>query len=169
MVLLVTRSTRVLGAGTVVDQVGDGADLEAVFAGEGDQLGQAGHGAVVVHDLADDRRRFEAGHAGKVDSRLRCGRRGPARRRAGGDRKDVAGLDDVVGSRRLVLATATWMVRARSAAEMPVVTPSAASIETVKAVPVLRLVVARHLHQAELACSAPRSGSGRSGRGRAWP
>ena len=32
-------------------------------------------------------------------------------------------------------ATATWMVRARSAAEMPVVTPVAASIETVNAVP----------------------------------
>ena len=32
------------------------------------------------------------------------------------------------------LATATSMVRARSAAEMPVVTPSAASIDTVKAV-----------------------------------
>ena len=30
---------------------------------------------------------------------------------------------------------ATWMVRARSAAEMPVVTPSRASIDTVKAVP----------------------------------
>ena len=32
-------------------------------------------------------------------------------------------------------ATAAWMVRARSAAEMPVVTPEAASIETVKFVP----------------------------------
>jgi hypothetical protein len=30
---------------------------------------------------------------------------------------------------------ATWIVRLRSAAEMPVVTPSRASIETVKAVP----------------------------------
>ena len=34
----------------------------------------------------------------------------------------------------LFLFTATWMVRARSAAEMPVVTPSAASMEMVKAV-----------------------------------
>src|SRR5450830_476539 len=33
------------------------------------------------------------------------------------------------------LSAATWMVRARSAAEIPVVTPSAASIETVKLVP----------------------------------
>ena len=45
----------------------------------------------------------------------------------------MAGLDDVVAS--CSFATATWMVRARSSAEMPVVTPSAASIETVKAVP----------------------------------
>jgi hypothetical protein len=36
---------------------------------------------------------------------------------------------------------ATWIVRARSAAEMPVVTPSRASIETVKAVSVARLVL----------------------------
>ena len=35
----------------------------------------------------------------------------------------------------VLLWTATWMVRARSAAEIPVVTPSAASIETVKLVP----------------------------------
>jgi hypothetical protein len=42
-----------------------------------------------------------------------------------------------------VLATAASTVRARSAAEMPVVTPSAASIDTVKAVPFL-VAVARH-------------------------
>ena len=42
------------------------------------------------------------------------------------------------------------MVRARSAAEMPVVTPSAASIETVKAVPYGVLLSRRHLRQAEL-------------------
>ena len=40
-----------------------------------------------------------------------------------------------MSSGRALRATAAWMVRARSAAEMPVLTPSAASIETVKAVP----------------------------------
>jgi hypothetical protein len=40
-------------------------------------------------------------------------------------------------SARASRATAACTVRARSAAEMPVVTPSAASIETVKAVPIL--------------------------------
>ena len=38
----------------VMDQVGDGADLQSVLAAEGDEFRQAGHGAVVVHDLADD-------------------------------------------------------------------------------------------------------------------
>ncbi|MCY1440554.1 hypothetical protein D9M71_568360 [compost metagenome] len=37
----------------VVDQVGDGADLDAVLFGEGFQLRTTGHGAVVVHDFAD--------------------------------------------------------------------------------------------------------------------
>jgi hypothetical protein len=44
----------------------------------------------------------------------------------------MSGLHDVVRAR--VLATAALMVSARSCAEMPVVTPSAASIETVNAV-----------------------------------
>src|SRR5690606_19254880 len=37
----------------VVDQVGDGADFEAVLFGEDLQVGTAGHGAVVIHDLDD--------------------------------------------------------------------------------------------------------------------
>ena len=48
-------------------------------------------------------------------------------------REDVAGLDQV--GRPASRATAACMVRARSAAEMPVVTPVAASIDTVKVVP----------------------------------
>ncbi len=48
-------------------------------------------------------------------------------------REDVAGLHQVAGLAALG-ATAACTVRARSAAEMPVVTPSAASIETVNAV-----------------------------------
>ena len=47
------------------------------------------------------------------------------------------------------LATAACTVRARSAAEMPVVTPSAASIETVKAVPILVAVARHHGRQAQ--------------------
>ena len=44
-------------------------------------------------------------------------------------------------------ATAAWMVRARSAAEMPVVTPSAASIDTVNAVPCRVPLRLRHRRQ----------------------
>src|SRR3712207_9346016 len=44
----------------VGDQVGDGAELQAVVLGEGDQVRHAGHGAVVVHDLADHARGVEA-------------------------------------------------------------------------------------------------------------
>ena len=46
-------------------------------------------------------------------------------------------------------ATAACTVRARSAAEMPVVTPSAASIDTVKAVPVVRAVARGHRRQVQ--------------------
>ena len=45
----------------VGDQVGDGGDLEPVGLREVDEIRQPGHGAVVVHDLAD--------HAGGIKSR----------------------------------------------------------------------------------------------------
>jgi hypothetical protein len=35
-----------------MNQVGDGADLQAVRFPEFDQVGQSGHGAIVFHDLA---------------------------------------------------------------------------------------------------------------------
>ena len=41
---------------------------------------------------------------------------------------------ETMSSMPLDASVATWMVRERSAAEMPVVTPSLASMETVKAV-----------------------------------
>ena len=63
-------------------------------------------------------------------------------------REDVAGLDEVARPRRRG-ATAACTVRARSAAEMPVVTPSAASIDTVKAVPCLVPLLRRHRRQVQ--------------------
>ena len=36
--------------------------------GEGDQVGHARHGAVVVHDLADDARRIKSGQAREIDA-----------------------------------------------------------------------------------------------------
>jgi hypothetical protein len=63
-------------------------------------------------------------------------------------REDVAGV--TIWSGPLDASIATEMVRARSPAEMPVVTPSLASIETVKGGLVARAVVAAHQAQAEL-------------------
>ena len=41
--------------------------LRRVKLAELDEVGNAGHGAVFVHDLADDAGGDEAGHAGEVD------------------------------------------------------------------------------------------------------
>ena len=54
------------GAAAVLDQIGNGADLQAVLGGKFLQVGQARHGAVIVHDLADHGGRAGAGHAGQV-------------------------------------------------------------------------------------------------------
>ena len=52
--------------------------------------------------------------------------------------------------------SATAIVRARSAAEMPVVTPSRASIETVNGGLERRLVLGRHQVEAELVAALRR-------------
>ena len=82
-------------AAAVLDQVGDGADLQAVLGGEQLQVGQARHGAVVVHDLADHRGGRAAGHGGQVAAGF--GMAG-AHQHAAVDRlqrEDVAGLHQV--------------------------------------------------------------------------
>ena len=128
-----TRSTSFSVPAPVLDQVGDGDHLQPVPLAVRDEVGHAGHRAVVVHDLADDAGRVEAGEPREVDGglglagalehaarRARSGKTWPGWTRS-------CGVDS--GS------IATWIVCARSAAEMPVVTPSRASIETVNAVP----------------------------------
>ncbi len=55
-----------LDPAAVLDQVGNGADFQAVFDGEPLQVGQPGHAAVVVHDLADHGGGRAAGHGGEV-------------------------------------------------------------------------------------------------------
>ena len=37
----------------MLNEVGDGADFQAMLGGKHQQVGQAGHGAVVIHDLAN--------------------------------------------------------------------------------------------------------------------
>jgi hypothetical protein len=70
--------------------------------------------------------------AGEIDRRLGLARALEHAAGLGLQREDVAGLDEVAG--RVSGSIATWMVRARSCAEMPVVTPSRASMVTVKGV-----------------------------------
>ncbi len=84
-------------AAAVLDEVGDGADLQAVLGGELLQVGQAGHGAVVLHDLADDGGRAAAGHGGQVAAGFGVA---GAHEHAAIDRlqrEDVAGLHQVGG------------------------------------------------------------------------
>ena len=80
----------------IADQVLDGADLEAVALGEGDQVRHARHGAVVVHDLADDAGRVEPGEAREIDGGLRVAGADQHAALARDQREDVAGRDDVV-------------------------------------------------------------------------
>ncbi len=51
------------GAPAIGDEVGDGAYLQTMQLGEADEVGQPRHGAVIVHDLADDPGGAEAGQA----------------------------------------------------------------------------------------------------------
>ena len=82
--------------GAVVNEVGNGADFQAMFLGEFHQFRQAGHRAIVVHDLADRGRGFQASHAGEVATGLGVAGANQYATLAGGDRENVAGLDDVV-------------------------------------------------------------------------
>ena len=70
---------------------------------------------------------------------------------------------------RALGSIATWIVRARSAAEMPVVTPSRASIETVNGVSNGDSFLRRHQVEAELVAALGRQRRGRSARARASP
>ncbi len=80
-----------------MDQVGDGADLQPVLLGEQLELRPAGHGAVVVHDLADHAAGLEPGHARQVTGSLGVAGTRQHAARLRHQRKDVAGADDVLG------------------------------------------------------------------------
>ena len=109
------------------------ADLEPVELREGDEVGQPRHRAVFVHDLADHAGRVEPGQARDVDRGLGMAGAHQHAALAGDQREDVARRLDIVGA-ALAGRSRPAMVRARSGAEMPVVTPSRASMEVVKAV-----------------------------------
>ena len=86
----------------VGDEALDRADTQAVFTGEGDEVGQAGHGAILADDFATDAGRLEAGQACEVDGRF--GVAGAAEHPAGlrPQGEGVPGRDEVGRRRRVV-------------------------------------------------------------------
>ena len=86
-----------LAAPAVLDQVLDRDDLQVVLVRDLDQPGQAGHGPVVVHDLAEHAGGIETGQLHHVDRGL--GVSGPAQDAAveGLQREDVARARQIVG------------------------------------------------------------------------
>ena len=122
-----------LVAAAVLDQVGDRDHLEAVELAVADQVLDPRHRAVLVHDLADDAGRREAREPRQVDRRLGLAR---ALEHAAGRARSGKTWPGWTRSYAVEVGSiATWIVRARSWAEMPVETPSRASTETVNAVP----------------------------------
>jgi len=81
----------------VFDEIGDGADLDAVLGGKLLQIGAAGHGAVLVEDLHDHRRRLEAGQARQITAGLGMPGTGQHAAGLGHQRKDVARLHQIGG------------------------------------------------------------------------
>ena len=78
-----------------LDQIGNRADFQAVFVGEADQVRQTGHRAVFLEYFADDRRRLQAGHLRQIATGFGMSGAHQHAAVAGGNREDVAGLDDV--------------------------------------------------------------------------
>src|SRR4029450_5297 len=76
--------------------MGDGAALEAGAGGEALEVMQPRHAAVLVHDLADHRRGWQAGEAREVDAALGLARAHQHAAALGAQRKDVPGGDEVL-------------------------------------------------------------------------
>ena len=109
----------------VRDELGDGDEAQPVLAGEDLELRPARHGAVVVEDLADDAGGLQAGQAGEVHRGLGLADAAEDAAGAGPQGEDVARAAEV-GGPWCAGRGSTWMVVARSAALMPVVTPKLA-------------------------------------------
>src|ERR671937_1770884 len=88
-----------LVAAAVLDQVGDGDELQPMPLAIRNQVGDAGHRPVLLHDLAHNARRDQAGEAREVDRRLRLPRPFQHTAVAGAERKDVARLDEILAFR----------------------------------------------------------------------
>ena len=89
--------------------------------GKAFQIGAPGHRPVLVEDLDEDRGGLESGETRQVAAGLGVPGAGEHARRLRHQREDVAGLHEI--RRRRIGPDRGEMVVARSAAEMPVVTP----------------------------------------------
>ncbi len=114
------------------------------WVAELDEVGQRGDMVPSSFMISQITERARARRAGEVAAGLGVAGADQHAARLGHDREDVPGLDDVVRAGRGGRPRPGRCARGR-APEMPVVTPVAASIDTVKAVRELAAVVARHL------------------------
>ena len=81
----------------VVDQVGNGADLDAVLGRESFQFRATGHGAIVVHHFADHSAWLEPGHARQITGGFSVAGAGQGATGLSHQREDMARADDVFG------------------------------------------------------------------------
>ena len=91
-------------AQAVSHQIGDGGDLEIMDPGKGLQVRHAGHGAVILHDLADHAGGRQPCQAGQIHRALGLPGTHQDPALSGTQGEDMAGTDHVagldVGSRR---------------------------------------------------------------------
>ena len=86
----------------MLDEVGDGANFQAMFLGEPHQLRQSRHGAVVAHDFANDGDGPAAGEPHQIHRRLRVTRALQHAARARAQGKHMAGLHQIIRDRSRV-------------------------------------------------------------------
>ena len=86
----------------VTNEFGHGQHLHLVLPAEFFQLRHPGHGAVVIHDLADDARRNESCHAGQVDGSLSLSSAHEHAALASAQGKDVSGTGQIAWARRRI-------------------------------------------------------------------
>ena len=82
----------------VADDVAHGSDLDAVLFSEDFEIGQAGHGAVFLHDFADDGSGLEAGELREIDAAFSLAGALENAAGTGAQGEDVAGHDEVFGA-----------------------------------------------------------------------
>src|SRR5206468_8256630 len=91
-----------LGPTSILDQVGDGDQLDVVASAELDEVGDSRHRPVVLHYLAHDARGVEACKPREVDRGFRLARALEHAALAGPQREDMAGVDEVAWALRRV-------------------------------------------------------------------